>query len=243
MPIHDWTRVSDGDFHDFHQSWSVGIRTALNEGLLPPDYYAQVEKAASRYAIPDVLTLSRKKLDEDDVEDAGGIAVKQTPPKVSMTATAERSIYLSRKNRVVIRKVGQDDVIAYIEIVSPGHKHNLKKLEKFVDKAVAALEAGIHLLIIDVLPPTKRDPEGVHSEIWQEVDGHKVPLDPQKPLTLAAYVSDEEITSYVEKVAVGMVLPDMPLFLNEVRYVNVPLEATYMEAYRGVPRQIKEKLE
>lgn len=142
-----------------------------------------------------------------------------------------------------MRKFGEDDVIAYIEIVSPGNKHNLKRLEKFVDKAVEALEAGFNLLIINLLPPTKRDPDGVHSEIWRDVDGRHGPLNPEKPRTFSAHFSDEEITSYVENVALGMTLPDMPLFLNEVRYVNVPLEPTYMNAYRGLPSHIKSPLE
>ena len=30
MPIHDWTRVPSGLFHDFHQSWSIRIKDALN---------------------------------------------------------------------------------------------------------------------------------------------------------------------------------------------------------------------
>ncbi len=25
MPVHDWTRVSDGTFHDFHYSWVLEI--------------------------------------------------------------------------------------------------------------------------------------------------------------------------------------------------------------------------
>ena len=30
MPIHDWSRVPSGLFHDFHQSWSIRIKDALN---------------------------------------------------------------------------------------------------------------------------------------------------------------------------------------------------------------------
>jgi hypothetical protein len=41
--------------------------------------------------------------------------------------------------------------------------------------------------------------------------------------------------AYVELVAVGDVLPQMPLFLDPDWYVNVPLEATYQAAYGGVP--------
>jgi hypothetical protein len=33
----------------------------------------------------------------------------------------------------------------------------------------------------------------------------------------------------------GMLLAEMPLFLRPDRYVNVPLKATYREAYEGMP--------
>ena len=35
MPIHDWTRVSDGTFHAFHVSWVSELQESLNSGLLP----------------------------------------------------------------------------------------------------------------------------------------------------------------------------------------------------------------
>jgi len=38
MPIHDWSRVDAGLFHDFHQAWTIELRKALNRGLLPPGY-------------------------------------------------------------------------------------------------------------------------------------------------------------------------------------------------------------
>ena len=38
MPVHDWTRVEAGIFHDFHTVWIGGLRTALNRALLPPGY-------------------------------------------------------------------------------------------------------------------------------------------------------------------------------------------------------------
>ena len=40
MPIHDWTRVTAGDFHHFHERWIQDIAAALNKGCLPPDYMA-----------------------------------------------------------------------------------------------------------------------------------------------------------------------------------------------------------
>jgi hypothetical protein len=35
MPIHDWTRVSAGTFHDFHQGWTIEIRNSLSPTRLP----------------------------------------------------------------------------------------------------------------------------------------------------------------------------------------------------------------
>src|ERR1700739_539434 len=44
MPVHDWTRVGAGIFHDFHHAWIEEIKRALNAGLLPDDYYALAEQ-------------------------------------------------------------------------------------------------------------------------------------------------------------------------------------------------------
>jgi hypothetical protein len=46
MPIHDWSRVDPGVFHDFHLSWIVNFARDLNAGGLPPSYYALVEQSA-----------------------------------------------------------------------------------------------------------------------------------------------------------------------------------------------------
>ena len=56
MPLHDWTRVTPNDFHDFHLSWIAALRTALNSGLLPEGYFALAEHQAAPFT-PDVLTL------------------------------------------------------------------------------------------------------------------------------------------------------------------------------------------
>ena len=42
MPIHDWTRVGAGIFHDFHHGWIADLSPALKRGLLPSDQYALI---------------------------------------------------------------------------------------------------------------------------------------------------------------------------------------------------------
>ncbi len=58
-----------------------------------------------------------------------------------------------------------------------------------------------------------------------------------KPLTLAAYESALSVRAYVEPLAVGDELPDMPLYLEPNGYVLVPLEATYRRAFAAMPRR------
>src|SRR6266498_4931350 len=54
MPIHDWTRVSAGVFHDFHIAWMAQLSRRMNSGLLPEDHYAMAERAGTGVAA-DVL--------------------------------------------------------------------------------------------------------------------------------------------------------------------------------------------
>src|SRR5262249_57916252 len=56
MPIHDWSRVPAGIFHDFHHDWIAEIKRTLNDGRLPAAYYALAERTTGAFR-PDVLTL------------------------------------------------------------------------------------------------------------------------------------------------------------------------------------------
>ena len=48
MPIHDWSRVPSGLFHDFHQSWSIRIKDALNSGRLPKESRPSLNNSQGR---------------------------------------------------------------------------------------------------------------------------------------------------------------------------------------------------
>ncbi len=243
MPVHDWTRVNAGIFHDFHNAWITANRDVLNNGLLPPDYYALAEQFAAGRG-PDVLTLQEADSSGDASPDGprGLVAVATAPPKVRFTATAEVNQYALRKSRIAVRHVSGDRVIAFLEILAPGNKSSRHALRSFVSKAVSAVTHGIHLLLIDLFPPGRRDPRGIHGAVWEELgESNVMPND--KPLTLAAYSAGYCPTAYVEPVAVGDVLPDMPLFLTPDDYIPVGLEATYLAAWRGVPKKWRNVLE
>jgi hypothetical protein len=248
MPIHDWTRVKAGIFHDFHHDWITEIKHALNRGVLPEGYYALAEQFAAGFG-PDVLTLQGVGDDgassegPQEMPTAGGIGVRLAAPKLQPVAETDMEFYRRKQKALVVRHVSGDRIVAMIEIVSPGNKAARNPLRAFVQKAAELLDNGIHLLIIDLHPPGRRDPEGIHREIWQEVAGQEVDAPPDQPLTLAAYETGNALRAYVVRAAVGDALTDMPLFLEPGQAVTVPLEATYNAAFAEVPRRWRRVLE
>jgi hypothetical protein len=61
-----------------------------------------------------------------------------------------------------------------------------------------------------------------------------------KLLTVAAYDAGNELTAYVDSLALRDRLPDAPLFLAPGWYVNVPLEQTYMASWDVAPKPIRD---
>jgi hypothetical protein len=49
------------------------------------------------------------------------------------------------------------------------------------------LSQGIHLVIVDLFPPTPRDPQGIHKAIWDAFGDEPFDFLPDKPLTVVLY--------------------------------------------------------
>jgi hypothetical protein len=247
MPIHDWTRVDAGIFHHFHHDWITEISRTLNRKLKGMDYYALAEQIAGGLG-PDVLTLQHplgvKKPKKSSAQSLkAGVALADSPPVVRFRITKAGKWYAVRKKAVTIRHVSEHRVVAVLEILSPGNKSGRGALAALERKAQDLLHAGIHLMLVDLFPPTRRDPEGIHPIVWDAEDDDTFRFDPAKPLTCASYVAGPIPEAFVEPVAVGDPLPTMPLFVTPYEYVPVPLEATYETALEGVPDFWREVVE
>jgi hypothetical protein len=239
MPLHDWTRVSAGTYHAFHDAWITFLQEALNKGILPEPYYALGEQRAGETG-PDLLALHEQNgggliAAANDVP--GMLAVADAPPRVHLAqeASLDSAFYLRKRRTLVIRHASGDRIVALLEIVSPANKHNKSAITDFVNKVHSALRNGIHVLVIDPFPPGKYDPQGIHNVLWEELGEppHDLPAD--RPLTLISYCAKSPPTACVEPTKVGLPLIEMPLFLTDAHYIRTPLEATYMQAWEGVP--------
>lgn len=246
MPVHDWSLVEPAIYHAFHTAWLGVFQTCLNEGLLPEGYYALAEQHAGR-SIADVLTLHASSSSPSPLPlppATGGTAVAESPPRVRRKETIEATA-LSRRRSLAVRHVSGHRLVGLIEVASPSNKDRRSHVEEFAAKAVAALDAGVHFLLIDLILPGPHDPHGLHEIIFQRLgefdEAYELPE--REPLTLASYVAGEQVDIYLEHVAIGALLPEMPLFLRPDRYINLPLQPWYDSAYNGMPVYWRQVLE
>ncbi len=155
---------------------------------------------------------------------------------------AEGEIDLLPQRRIAVRQSSDDQIVSLLELVSASNKDRRGSVEQFIDKAVIAIGEGLHLQILDLLPPGKFDPGGLHATLWPRLGGASYEPPAGRLLTLAAY-NAASLTCYVEPTSVGEALKSMPLFLTSEQYVAVPLEETYLLAYEAMPLRWRRVIE
>jgi hypothetical protein len=256
MPIHDWSKVPAGVFHDFHLSWVHDLRDTLNEKLLPEPFYALAEPVAGE-AVPDVITLQSQTPAQDGRDprlapragssvmndSAEGNIVVATSPVFVQEIALEPYDILAR--RIAIHSEWEGDaIVAVIEFVSRGNKTSQVKVEQFVKKSVSFLEKGIHVLFMDLHAPTKVVPAGFHAKILEEYGVNVPPPEPDRLLSAVSYQVREagKICSRAVALKIGDRMPEMPVFIRPHEFVRAPLETTYEQAFRSVPRKYRERL-
>ena len=148
------------------------------------EFFAMAEQILGG-PIPDVVTLQRRLKPFEPPRAGGGVAVADSPPKARFVTSAEFDRYVGKANRIVIKhRLGQ--VVAVLEIVSPGNKSSTHALRSFVRKTEELLRQGINLLVVDLFPPpmprpaeVRADPGGVRRNGMPR--GSAMPFCPRRP--------------------------------------------------------------
>ena len=230
----------DAVYHSFQLDWSCRLSDQLNHGVLPQALYAMTETLELRplaefCPLPEPegpLVLCHW---EENLPDATA-----QPPRTRFQFRDDRKQYACK---VVTIRDDLHQPVAVVFWITRQDKETPYRLAALLRHAVGALTRDIHLLVVDLFPPSVRDPHGIHKKIWEQFKPEPFDLPPDKPLTLAAYAAGAEKVAYVENVAVGESLPDMPIFLTPEHYVPCPLEASYRMAWSVFPGALKGPLE
>jgi hypothetical protein len=223
-------------WESFHTQWASSIAAQLN-ARLPRRFFAEVQTHLGSQVEADVAEFESldESLDESEVtpddEEGGGVAVAVwAPPVATLTMPA---VFPDDVEVYVRDELFDARVVAVVELVSPGNKDRPENRLAFAAKSAAYLERGIGLVTVDIV--TNR-----HFNLHNEL----VPL-----LGLdSTYAMDESVTLYAVAyrpirrgvtnlieawpvaLAIGALIPVLPLSLKRFRPVPLDLQAAYEDA-------------
>ena len=199
-------------WHSFHNSWATYLSSQLNT-LLPSGYFAE---ANVQFGV---------EIDVAAFEESGGVGAPPgwMPPAAShpfeITGVVVEVGIFSRS--------GGPQLAGAVELVSPANKDRPLHRDAFVSKCVTYLQAGVGLVLVDVVTERTAD---LHRELLVRLgvgDPGEGPV-----LSGSAYRPVERdgtrwLDVWREPIAVGQPLPTLPLWLRGGLCLPVELEATY----------------
>lgn len=226
-------------WESFHGRWAAALSDALNAGLLPAGYFAemQVALAGGRVEV-DVPTLGpgTNGAPSTSAPDAreGGVATLTASvwappaPAFELPATFPDEVEV-----LVFGTEGGPTLVGAIELVSPRNKDRPEARRAFAIKCLAYLQQGIGLVVVDVVTSRRVN---LHDAMVALMETEAPGFSGAAPLYAVAYrpfrrQDAERIAVWPAPLALGQDLPTLPLWLRDLAApVRLDLEAAYTEA-------------
>jgi len=209
----------------FHGLWAAAIVEKLNSDVLAEEYFADMQVHVGSQVEVDVATL-----EEPDGSPGGARSWSPGPASLVIPAVFPDEIEV----QIFTTSTGAN-LVAAIELVSPGNKDRPETRRAFAAKCVAYLTRGIGLVVVDVVTNRLAN---LHNEVV-ELLGHGEPflMDASVTTYAAAFrpsrkQTGDQIELWPVPLNLGSPLPVLPLALRNAGVVPVDLEATYSEAAR-----------
>jgi hypothetical protein len=201
-------------WHSFHNSWATYLSSQLNT-LLPSGYFAE---ANVRFGV---------EIDVAAFEESGGAGASPgwMPPPPSASHPFEMAGAVVEVG--IFSRSGGPRLAGAVELVSPANKDRPLHRDALVSKCVTFLQAGVGLVLVDVV--TER-PADLHRELLVRLGvadpgpGHVLSGSAFRPVERNG---TRQLDVWHEPIAVGQRLPTLPLWLRGGLCLPVELEATY----------------
>jgi hypothetical protein len=131
----------------------------------------------------------------------------------------------------------RDDMrlVGAVEFVSASNKDRAAERTQFVSKCLAYLDAGIGLILVDVVTTRSAN---LHNELMTALDAPAHALLPDGPTYVAGYRPTRprertRLDTWPYVAEVGKPIPSIPLALKGGPTVTLDLEGTYLDALAG----------
>lgn len=200
-------------WHSFHYSWATYLSSRLN-ALLPAGYFAE---ANVQFGV---------EIDVAAFEEAGaaGTPTGWAPPPLASFPFEMSGVVVEVG---VFSRSGGPQLAGAVELVSPANKDRPLHRDAFVSKCVTYLQAGVGLVLVDVV--TER-PGDLHRELLVRLGAGDPGPGPALSGSAFRPVERDEarvLDVWHEPIALGQPLPTLPLWLRGGICLPVELEATY----------------
>lgn len=240
MPLRDHFHPPLDDVHswdELHGMWPAMIVRALDEVLPEPYFAAPAVHLGALYEIDvGAYDADTPRVNGAHAENGGLATATYAPPKPTLTVEPrlpkqdlyEVRIYESRQNR---------RLVAAIEIVSPSNKDRPENRGAFLSKATALLTRDVCVSFVDVVNPSHFN---LYADLLSFLESDDPTLGERPSAMYAATVRLRRegrrrlLDNWYHPLAIGQVLPTLPIWLTESLAVSLDLEASYEETCRSL---------
>ena len=214
-------------WRSFHAAWAVTMSRLLNQGLLPPGYYAVPLVDREGPIEIDVATLR----DQQTSVSAEIASMPQTwaAPEPGLAVAVE----LPAADGVEVQVFADDGdprLAAAVELLSPRNKDRPQARQAFAAKCVSYLQQNSGLVIVDTVTTRRADLNAaILSLLGVETSIGTMP----SSLSAVSYqiIGRDEETQQLQlwpaPLALGQPLPTLPLWIAADFSVPLDLEASY----------------
>jgi hypothetical protein len=214
-------------WRSFHGAWAAAMARMLNQGVLPPGYYAVPLVDRDGPIEIDVATLR----EQGAAVPAGGAAEPQTwaPPAPGLAVAVE----LPPADAVEVQVFADDGdprLVAAVELVSPRNKDRPQARQAFAVKCVGYLQQGSSVVVVDTVTTRRADLNAaILSLLGVDAGAAATPLS-LCAVSYRAVGREEEMQQlllWLASLALGQPLPTLPLWIASDFSVPLDLEASY----------------
>lgn len=220
-------------WRSFHGAWAAAMARLLNQGVLPPGFYAVPLVDRDGPIEIDVATLR----EQDAAVSAGDVAAPDTwaPPAPGLTVAVELPA-IDAVEVQVFADDGDPRLAAAVELVSPRNKDRPQARQAFAVKCVGYLQQGSSVVVVDTVTTRRADLHGPILSLLGADAGAARPmgLSAVSYRTVGREEEAQQLQLWPAPLALGQPLPTLPLWIASDLSVPLALEASYQETCRDL---------
>ncbi len=215
-------------WRSFHGAWAAAMARLLNQGVLPPGYYAVPLVDRDGPIEIDVATLG----DPGATPAANGMAWRQSwvAPAPALAVAVDLPAVDGAEVQVFADD-GDPRLAAAVELLSPRNKDRPAARQAFAVKCIGYLQQGSSVVVVDTVTTRRADLNGtILSLLGVDLSAATLPLSSLSAASYRAEDREEEpqqLQLWTAPLVLGQPLPTLPLWIAPDFSVPLDLEASY----------------